>query len=173
MHRKHQDEFGVLYVTAQHYLFISYPQTLKDHFVWSWCNCVRSEVPQVRVAPFKWIHMNLHLQLWLLSTLLFLATRTCHTLWWSHHLDWSSLCVSLVVINWAFWASVKKWQRSTSVQMHWLTLCTSWHSFIHSDYFYSASSSPLLLRIAPDTARILCRSSTLKCNRQLRVKDLP
>src|SRR6218665_1850457 len=29
------------------------------------------------------------------------------------------------------------------------------HSFIHSDYFYSASSSPLLLRGAPDTARIL------------------
>jgi len=27
--------------------------------------------------------------------------------------------------------------------------------FIHSGYFYSASSSPLLLRRAPDTARIL------------------
>ena len=35
------------------------------------------------------------------------------------------------------------------------------HSFIHSGYFYSASSSPLLLRGAPDTARILCRSFTL------------
>ena len=30
-------------------------------------------------------------------------------------------------------------------------------SFIHSGYFYSASSSPLLLRGAPSTARILCR----------------
>ena len=30
------------------------------------------------------------------------------------------------------------------------------HSFIHSGYFCSASSSPLLLRGAPDTARILC-----------------
>src|SRR6218665_723569 len=46
-------------------------------------------------------------------------------------------------------------------------------SFIHSDYFYSTSSSPLLLRGAPDTARILCRSLTLKRHRQLRVKDLP
>ena len=31
-------------------------------------------------------------------------------------------------------------------------------SFIHSGYFYSASSTPLLLRGAPKTARILCRS---------------
>src|SRR6218665_361437 len=30
------------------------------------------------------------------------------------------------------------------------------HSFIHSGYFYGASSSPLLLRGAPDTAGILC-----------------
>jgi len=47
------------------------------------------------------------------------------------------------------------------------------HSFIHSDHFYSAFSSPLLLRSAPDAARILCRSFTLKRHRQLRVKDLP
>jgi len=48
-------------------------------------------------------------------------------------------------------------------------------AFIHSDYFYSASSSPLglLLRGAPDTARILCRSFTPKRQRQLRVKNLP
>src|SRR6218665_3212028 len=43
----------------------------------------------------------------------------------------------------------------------------------YSAYFYSTSSSPLLLRGAPNTARILCRSLTLKCRRQLRVKDLP
>src|SRR6218665_479605 len=36
------------------------------------------------------------------------------------------------------------------------------HSFIHSGYFNSASSSPLLLRGAPGTARILCRSFALK-----------
>jgi len=40
-------------------------------------------------------------------------------------------------------------------------------SFIHSDYFYSASSSPLLLRAASDTARILCRNFTPKRHRQL------
>src|SRR6218665_1768172 len=46
------------------------------------------------------------------------------------------------------------------------------HSFVPS-YFYSASSSPLLLRVAPDSARILCWSFTPKRRRQLRVKDLP
>ena len=44
---------------------------------------------------------------------------------------------------------------------------------IHSGYFYSASSSPLLLRSAPDMARILCRNFTPKHHRQLWVKDLP
>src|SRR6218665_4149257 len=44
------------------------------------------------------------------------------------------------------------------------------HSFIHSAYFYSASSSPLLLRGDPDTARILCRSFTSKRHRKLQVK---
>ena len=43
---------------------------------------------------------------------------------------------------------------------------------IHSSYFYSASLSPLLLRGAPDTAWILCRSFMPKRHRQLQVKDL-
>src|SRR6218665_2607119 len=48
-----------------------------------------------------------------------------------------------------------------------LFLYFSVHSFIHSlGYFYSASSSPLLLRGAPDTARILCLSFTPKHHRQ-------
>ena len=47
------------------------------------------------------------------------------------------------------------------------------HSFIHSDYFYSAYSSPLLLRGAPDTAQILYLNFVPKCQRQLWVKDLP
>src|SRR6218665_1915215 len=47
------------------------------------------------------------------------------------------------------------------------------HSFIHSGHLYSASSVPPLLRGAPDTAWILCRSFTPKRHRQLRVKDLP
>ena len=38
---------------------------------------------------------------------------------------------------------------------------------IHSGYFYSASSSPLLLRGAPCAARILCRNFTPKRHRQL------
>src|SRR6218665_1576021 len=41
------------------------------------------------------------------------------------------------------------------------------HAFVHSDHFYSDSSSPLLLRSAPDTARIQCgvsrRSATANC----------
>src|SRR6218665_1347818 len=45
------------------------------------------------------------------------------------------------------------------------------YSFIHSGHFCSASSSPLLVRSSPDTARILCRSFTPKRHRQLRVKD--
>src|SRR6218665_265345 len=47
------------------------------------------------------------------------------------------------------------------------------HSFIHSDHFYSTSSSPLLLRSAPYTAQILCQSFTPKHHRHLQVKDLP
>src|SRR6218665_2745823 len=46
-------------------------------------------------------------------------------------------------------------------------------SFIHLGYFYSAFSSSLLLRGAPDTARILCRNFTPKRHRQLLAKDLP
>ena len=45
--------------------------------------------------------------------------------------------------------------------------------FIRSGYFYSASSSPLLLRGAPDTARILYQSFTPKRHRQLLARDLP
>ena len=48
-----------------------------------------------------------------------------------------------------------------------------WVSWKHSGHFYCASSCLLLLRSAPDTARILCWSFTLKRHRQLRVKDLP
>ena len=47
------------------------------------------------------------------------------------------------------------------------------HSFIHLRYFYSASSSPLLLRGVSNTPLILCRRFTPKSHRQLRVKDLP
>ena len=46
------------------------------------------------------------------------------------------------------------------------------NSFIHSDYFYIASSSPLLLRGAPDTSQILRRNFTPKRHRKLWAKDL-
>jgi len=44
----------------------------------------------------------------------------------------------------------------------------SFHSFIHSGYFYSASSSPLLLRGAPDysidtVSKLTRRSATGNC----------
>jgi len=47
------------------------------------------------------------------------------------------------------------------------------HSCIHLDYFYSDSSSPLLLRGAPDTARILLWGFMPNRHRQLWAKDLP
>jgi len=46
-------------------------------------------------------------------------------------------------------------------------------SFIHSGYFYSASLSPLLFKVAPDTAWILCRNFTSNFHRKQWVKDLP
>jgi len=48
-----------------------------------------------------------------------------------------------------------------------------YYSFIHSVYFYSAPSSPLLIRSTPDTSRILCGSFTPKRHRQLWVKNFP
>src|SRR6218665_2003415 len=73
------------------------------------------------------------------------------------------------------------WNKRNSISMnyfqHQSALLKSFprinlRNFIHSDHFYSASSSPLLLRSASDTA-VLCRSFTKKRHRQLRVKDLP
>src|SRR6218665_935340 len=52
------------------------------------------------------------------------------------------------------------------VCMH-VCVCIFIHSFIHSGHFYSASSSPLLLRSAPDTARIMCRIFTPKRHRKM------
>src|SRR6218665_3188605 len=69
----------------------------------------------------------------------------------------------------------------TCMQLYYIAFCIvmyniivlqSFHSFIHSGYFYSASSSPLLLRVAPEIAQIglLCRSFTPKRHRQLRAQ---
>jgi len=45
-----------------------------------------------------------------------------------------------------------------SCLLHFVYFVMCIHFFIHSGNFYRASSSPLLLRGAPDTAQILCRS---------------
>jgi len=68
-----------------------------------------------------------------------------------------------------------------SVKSIILTSCHKTHigtiySFIYSfilDISIVPSSSPLILRSAPDTARIPCRNFTLKRHRQLWVKNLP
>src|SRR6218665_1083500 len=47
------------------------------------------------------------------------------------------------------------------------------HSFIHSGHFYSAPSSPLLLRGAPDYSTDTASEFHAEAHRQLQVKDLP
>ena len=47
------------------------------------------------------------------------------------------------------------------------------HSFIHSGHFYSAPSSPLLLRGAPDYSTDTVSEFHAGAHRQLQVKDLP
>jgi len=47
------------------------------------------------------------------------------------------------------------------------------HSFIHSGHFYSAPSSPLPLRSAPDYSTDTVSEFHAEAHRQLQVKDLP
>ena len=47
------------------------------------------------------------------------------------------------------------------------------HSFIHSGHFYSAPSSPLPLRGAPDYSTDTVSEFHDEAHRQLQVKDLP
>src|SRR6218665_2312856 len=47
------------------------------------------------------------------------------------------------------------------------------HSFIHYGYFYSAPSSPLLLRGVPDYSTDTVSEFHAEAHRQLQVKDLP
>src|SRR6218665_2025114 len=47
------------------------------------------------------------------------------------------------------------------------------HSFNHSGHFYSAPSSPLLLRGAPDYSTDTVSEFHAEAHRQLQVKDLP
>src|SRR6218665_3980362 len=57
------------------------------------------------------------------------------------------------------WLSVFYLLCLTCSQLLVFNVCLVFHLFIHPGYFYSTSSSPLLLRGAPNTARIRCRSS--------------
>src|SRR6218665_3021059 len=50
---------------------------------------------------------------------------------------------------------------------------TNYFSLIHSGHFYSASSSPLLLRGAPDYSTNTISEFHAKAHGQLQVKDLP
>src|SRR6218665_2239310 len=54
-----------------------------------------------------------------------------------------------------------------------ITISDYIHSFIHSGHFYSAPSSPLLLRGAPDYSTDTVSEFHAEAHRQLQVKDLP
>ena len=70
------------------------------------------------------------------------------------------------------WSGTSIWS-SCLIQL-WKYMSVMFKDIIHSFYFHCASSNPLLLRSAPNTARTLCRSFTPKRHRQgLRVKDFP
>src|SRR6218665_793769 len=56
---------------------------------------------------------------------------------------------------------------------NFIYICLFIYLFIYSGYFYSAFSSPLLLRGAPDTARIPCRSFTPKCHTSEGLSQVP
>src|SRR6218665_1796699 len=51
--------------------------------------------------------------------------------------------------------------------------CILIHSFTHYGHFYSAPSSPLLLRGAPDYSMDTVSEFHAEAHRQLQVKDLP
>ena len=87
-----------------------------------------------------------------------------------------SSCLSIDQSNWIITCMllpellVRIQIRAFKSQFCWTRLALA---SIHWGYFYNASLSPLLLRGAPDTARILYRSFMLKRHRQLQVKNLP
>jgi len=68
---------------------------------------------------------------------------------------------------WYFVNKTKNQIVYSTIHKQYLTTISSVHSFIHSGHFYSASWSPLLLRSAPDTERILCWSFMPKRQGQL------
>src|SRR6218665_3637235 len=64
--------------------------------------------------------------------------------------------------------------KHTCIPPHkFIHILTFMHSFIHSGHFYSAPSSPLLLRGAPDYSTDTVSEFHAEAHRQLQVKDLP
>ena len=55
----------------------------------------------------------------------------------------------------------------------WIEESHEIHSFIHSGHFYSAPSSPLPLRGAPDYSTDTVSEFHAEAHNQLQVKDLP
>src|SRR6218665_2069816 len=84
-------------------------------------------------------------------------------------------------INLRPWSCVHFWVWNKCNTIHsdnYIALCNYValvvvHSFIHSGHFYSAPSSPLPLRGAPDYSTDTVSEFHAEAHRQLQVKDLP
>src|SRR6218665_1833114 len=94
--------------------------------------------------------------------------KTPHFLWINYTLLWKSDSSTMV------------WGEVCRKIPHVLPECTSnicmrclIHSFIHSGHFYSAPSSPVPLRGAPDYSTDTVSEFHAEAHRQLQVKDLP
>src|SRR6218665_198309 len=70
-------------------------------------------------------------------------------------------------------SKIISYQMSNVILFHRCRLCLYIYSFIHSGHFYSAPSSPLLLRDAPDYSTDTVSEFHAEAHRQLQVKDLP
>src|SRR6218665_875120 len=89
--------------------------------------------------------------------------------------------VYVLLLNSRFFASpyfdafMRHAQSCTRTERPWSTLPRLYlrNSFIHSGHFYSAPSSPLLLRGAPDYSTDTVSEFHAEAHRQLQVKDLP
>src|SRR6218665_3701701 len=75
---------------------------------------------------------------------------------------------SLIVCQWAIFLPFNIVFYCINIVLHSFI-----HSFIHSGHFYSAPSSPLLLRGAPDYSADTVSEFHAEAHRQLQVKDLP
>ena len=88
-----------------------------------------------------------------------------HLVFW---ISWSACtCFSLTAPTKWIWSMIS-FGLTQGSSLDPVLISLTVHSFIHSEYFYSASSSPLLLRGAPDysidtVSELTCRSATGNC----------